>query len=296
MVNLSKSNLGILAMISGGLLFVGNDALVKTATETMPLGELLVVRGTFAIICIIATIFAMRDQRRIREAVRRPVLIRAFFEFCVSLCYVFAISSISIGDLTTIMQATPVIMTILCALLKIETVNAVRWLTVLIGFAGVILIAQPGGSDFTIFTASALASATFVALRDLVTRKIHSDIPPTVVILTTTVFAACGGCLLGLTETWHIPSQTELSLLLGAAIIVTIANSLMVVAYRSADIGILSPLRYLVVIWAVTASYVIFGDVMTVTGTAGAILIVGSGLFNGFWDRRKLFKITRVKQ
>jgi drug/metabolite transporter (DMT)-like permease len=185
------------------------------------------------------------------------------------------------------MQATPIIMTILCAILGIELIDWRRWLAVLVGFAGVALIAQPGGADFSIYSLAALTSATFVALRDLVTRKISSEIPPAVVILTTTIFACCGGFILGLSETWHPPTLSEISLLAGAAVIVTLANSLMVVAYRYADVSILSPLRYLVVVWAAMMGFVVFGEIPVSVGAIGAALIIASGLYTGYQERAK---------
>lgn len=283
----AETKKGVTAMIIGGALFVINDALVKLATETMPLGELLVVRGIFAIACVLSLIIGFGDTGRILSAAKPIVVLRAACEFLVSLCYVTAISQLPIGDLTTIMQATPIIMTILCAVLRIELVDWPRWIAVFIGFAGVLMIAQPGGSNFTLFTLSALASATFVALRDLVTRKIKAEIPPAVVILTTTIFASCGGLLLGLTETWHMPSTFEFSLLSAAAIIVTIANSLMVTAYRYADVSILSPLRYLVVIWAAIMGYIIFTEIPAGIAALGAALIIGGGLYTGYHERAR---------
>ena len=278
---------GVIAMILGGALFVINDAHVKLATETMPLGKLLVVRGLFAIACVLALIFGYGNIRHISSAAKPIVLLRAAFEFLVSLCYVTAISQLPIGDLTTIMQATPIIMTILCAVLRIEHVDWPRWMAVLIGFGGVLLIAQPGGSNFTLYTLSALASASFVALRDLVTRQIKASVPPAVVILTTTIFASCGGLILGLTETWHMPTDFEFVLLFGAAIIVTIANSLMVTAYRCADVSILSPLRYLVVLWAAIMGFFVFGEVPIGISALGAALIVGGGLYTGYHERAR---------
>jgi drug/metabolite transporter (DMT)-like permease len=278
---------GVTAMIIGGALFVVNDALVKLATGTMPLGELLVVRGVFAIACVLSLIKGFGDARRISSAARPIVILRAGFEFLVSLCYVTAISQLPIGDLTTIMQATPIIMTILCAVMRIELVDFPRWIAVFIGFGGVLMIAQPGGSNFTLFTLPPLASATFVALRDLVTRKIKADVPPAVVILTTTIFASCGGLILGLTESWHMPTPFEFGLLGGAAIIVTIANSLMVTAYRCADVSILSPLRYLVVIWAAIMGYIVFSEIPAGIGALGAALIIGGGLYTGYHERAR---------
>ena len=290
----AETQRGILAMLIGGALFVVNDALVKLATETLPIGQLLVVRGFFAILCMVCIIFAMGYTKHIRSAARPVVLLRASLEFVVSLLYVTAISHLPISDLTSIMQATPIIMTVLCAVLRIEIASWQRWAAVLVGFVGVLLITQPGGSSFSIFTLAALGSATFVALWDLVTPRIGADVPPPVVILTTTIFAAGGGFLLGLSETWVTLQVTEYVYLAGAAIIVSAANVLMVIAYRNADISLLSPLRYTVVVWAAIAGLVVFGELPGLIAAIGTLMIVVSGLYTGYQERARNRKAQHI--
>ena len=285
---------GMTAMITGGALFVINDALVKLATQSMPTGQLLVVRGGFAILCMLAIIIGTGDLNRIGAAARPRVLLRAGLEFTVSLLYVTAISNLPIADLTSIMQATPIIMTIICALFRIEIVGWQRWLAVLIGFVGVLLVTQPGGASFSLYSLAALASASFVAFRDLATRRISSDVPPSIVILTTTIFAASGGLVLGVSEQWSTLGFREYAYLASAAIVVSIANMLMVVAYRFADISVLSPLRYLVVVWAAAAGLIVFGELPNVIASIGTLLIISSGLFTGYQERLRKKRAQRL--
>ena len=181
---------GILAMIFGGAFFVFNDVLVKLVTSTLPIGQLLLIRGFFAISLVIGFIVMTGNLKNIKAAIKPIVILRATCEVMVTLTYITAIAQLPIGDITSIMQATPIIMTILCAILGIELVDFKRWLAVIIGFGGVLLITQPGGASFTVYSLIALASATFVAIRDLITRRISNEIPPQIVILTTTIFAA----------------------------------------------------------------------------------------------------------
>ena len=282
-----NSRRGILAMIIGGALFVLNDSLVKLATQAMPTGQLIVTRGIFAVACILAIIVATGEAKRIKGAARPIVLLRAGIEFLITLFYVIAISQLPISDLTSIMQATPIIMTIFVAVLRIEIVNWQRWIAVLVGFLGVLLVTKPGGANFTWFTLSALISATFVAFRDLVTRKITGEIAPQIIILTTTVFAMIGGFVIGAGETWVALGPREYVILASAAIIVSMGNMLMVVAYRNAEVTVLSTLRYLVVVWAVITGYFVFGEWPDLIAALGTVLVVGSGLYTGFQERRR---------
>jgi drug/metabolite transporter (DMT)-like permease len=284
---LQDARRGILAMILGGALFVINDSFVKLATQTMPTGQLIVARGIFAIACILAIIVATGETKRIMGAARPIVLLRAGIEFLITLFYVIAIAQLPISDLTAIMQATPIIMTIFVAVLRIEIVNWQRWLAVLVGFCGVVLITKPGGANFTWFTLSALISATFVAFRDLVTRKITGTIAPQIVIFTTTIFAMIGGLVIGASETWVALGPREYVLLASAAIVVSMGNMLMVIAYRNAAVTVLSTLRYLVVVWAAIMGYFVFGEWPDLIAALGTCLVVGSGLYTGFQERRR---------
>ncbi|MFM8608197.1 MAG: DMT family transporter [Hyphomicrobiales bacterium] len=278
---------GILAMIFGGAFFVFNDVLVKLATSTMPIGQLLLIRGLFAIPLVIGFITVTGNLKNMKAATKPIVILRAACEVMVTLTYITAIAQLPIGDITSIMQATPIIMTILCAVLGIELVDFKRWLAVIIGFAGVLLITQPGGASFTVYSLIALASATFVAIRDLITRRISNEIPPQIVILTTTIFATFGGVILGVGEDWRMPTEVEFAFLGGAAVMVSLGNALMVTAYRNADIAILSPLRYLVVVWAAATGIFIFGERPGLAAIIGTILVVGSGLFMGYREQKR---------
>lgn len=292
----AQARRGIVAMIVGGAFFVFNDVLVKLATSTIPIGQLLLVRGIFAISCVLIVIALTGNLKNIKAALKPIVILRATCEVMVTLTYITAIAQLPIGDITSIMQATPIIMTILCAILGIELVDLPRWLAVFIGFAGVLLITQPGGSSFTIYSLIALASATFVAIRDLITRRISNEIPPQIVILTTTIFAAFGGVILGVGEEWRMPTPVEFSYLGGAAVLVSVGNALMVTAYRNADIAILSPLRYLVVVWAAGTGIFIFGERPGLAAIMGTILVVGSGLFMGYREQRRSRKARGIEQ
>lgn len=274
-------------MIFGGAFFVFNDVLVKLATSTIPIGQLLLIRGFFAIALVSGFIVITGNLKNLRSAIKPIVILRATCEVMVTLTYITAIAQLPIGDITSIMQATPIIMTIFCAILGIELVDFKRWLAVIIGFGGVLLITKPGGASFTVYSLIALASATFVAVRDLITRRISNEIPPQIVILTTTIFAAFGGVILGTGEEWRMPTEVEYLYLGGAAVLVSLGNALMVTAYRNADIAILSPLRYLVVVWAAGTGIFIFGERPGLAAIIGTILVVGSGLFMGYREQRR---------
>ena len=80
---------------------------------------------------------------------------------------------------------------------------------------------------------------------------------------------------------------TEYVYLAGAAIIVSAANVLMVIAYRNADISLLSPLRYTVVVWAALAGLIVFGELPGLVAAIGTLMIVLSGLYTGYQERAR---------
>ena len=122
---------------------------------------------------------------------------------------------------------------------------------------------------FGIFSVLAFVSALLVAVRDLTTRRIGSEIP-TVLILTASVsIIAAGGAGLSLVEGWKPMSIGTVAILAGAAFFVVIGNYAAITAFRNVEIAAVSPFRYSVILWAALALFV-FGEVPDLAGAIGS--------------------------
>jgi drug/metabolite transporter (DMT)-like permease len=280
----AENRRGIFAVLAASTLFICNDTFVKLATSAYPTGQIMVVRGLFATL-VMFIVVAASGKLGALGALRRPlVLLRAGCEGLVALTFIIALGHLPLADITAILQATPILLTLIAAALGIEKVGWRRWSAVCVGFLGMLLVVKPGGSSFTLYTALALACAAIVAMRDLITRRIPATIPTVVVSLGTTMTVVLFGLGLGV-EDWRPLQWRETLYLAGAAIVVSTGNVFIIAAYRTGDVAVVSPFRYSVVVWAGLIGYLLFGDVPDRYAILGTLLIVGSGLYTVHRER-----------
>lgn len=266
-------------MLTAMSLFVSSDTLMKLGREVYPAGQALALRTIFALGAGMALVLLFREGHHLRKALKPYVVLRGLIEGIVALTFMWSLGQLPLANITAILMASPIIIVVLAVLLRIERVGWRRTLAVVAGFLGVLLVIRPAPENFDIPAIVALISATLVATRDLLTRKIGSDIPATVITLTMTVIVGAAALGLGLFETWQPAWRVETIFLALSAVLVTIGSVLTVIAFRSGDVGLISGYRYSVVVFAVLIGYLVWGDLPDGWALAGIMLIVASGLY-----------------
>ena len=279
---------GILALLISQTLFVTSDSVVKLAGAMMPVTQIMAIRGTLAV-CLAGAILASTvDRARWGLAYQPLVAARALLEAVLAALFLVSLPHLTLGDITVIMQITPLVITMLAALVLSEAVGWRRWLAIMIGFAGVVLVAQPGAQAFNVYVISAVLVAVFVAVRDLLTRRLDRSIPTAAITFTTTLSV----CILGFAgaplEVWQPISGMGMLLLGASAVLVTLANVFIIRAFRHVDVSAVSPFRYFGVVWAIILGYAIWSDVPNLLAISGTLLIVGSGLYTLHRETLKL--------
>lgn len=279
---------GTLALLISQTLFVTSDSVVKLAGAMMPVTQIMAVRGTLAV-CLAGAVLAWTvDRARWRLAYQPLVGARALLEAVLAALFLISLPHLALGDITVIMQITPLVITMLSALVLQEAVGWRRWLAIMIGFAGVVLVAQPGVQAFNVYVIMAVLVAIFVAVRDLLTRRLDRSIPTAAVTFSTTLSV----CVLGFAgaplEVWQPISWMGMVLLGASAILVTLANVFIIRAFRHVDVSVVSPFRYFGVVWAIILGYAIWSEVPNLLAISGTLLIVGSGLYTLHRETAKL--------
>ena len=243
------------------------------------MGEIIALRGIFSIACTVAIVVALNEWRHVRAAVSPLVVARGPLEALVAIIYITALAHLPLANITAILQAAPIILTLFAIVVGIERVGWRRWLAILAGFAGVLVIVRPGVTGFTAWSLFALLSAVLVAFRDFATRRIGASAPSSVITLATTVAVAVLGLIMSVAETWHMPTTTQMLYVTLAGIAVSLGNFCVVVAFRGSDIAVVSPFRYSIIVWAIIAGFAVFGDKPDLPALAGILLIGGSGFY-----------------
>lgn len=270
---------GIAAMTASQAVFVGNDTFTKLASEAIPATEIMALRGVFASLIVLAIAWRLGALRG-REAIgNRLVLSRAGLEAVLAYVFLTALPHIALGDITVILQSTPLILVAMGALALGERVGWRRWSAVIAGFLGVLLIVRPTGAAFNVHTLLALAAALLVAFRDVLTRRIAGAIPSILVTLVTTLTVALAGFAGAAFEAWSFPSARIVTYLAASALFVAAGNYLVIAALREADVSAVSPYRYSAVLWAMAMGFLVWGDVPDGLAFAGAGLVIGAGLY-----------------
>jgi drug/metabolite transporter (DMT)-like permease len=268
--------------------FTINDAITKVVSSEMNFGQVMLVRGVFAIGLIAALAFHQGALRSLRTLLVKPVALRVIGEVGGTVSYLAAISHLPLANISAILQALPLLVTLGAALAFGEPVGWRRWLAIIAGFVGVLIIVRPGAEGFNQFTLFALISVIFCALRDLATRQIPAEIPSLfVTLLTTVTVTTTGAVILVPLGGWTPPSAHALGLLAMAAVLVLIGYQCVIMALRSGDISAVAPFRYLALLWAMLLGYLVFGDVPDAMMIAGASVIVLSGLYAFHRERKR---------
>jgi drug/metabolite transporter (DMT)-like permease len=280
---------GIVATLTAVVLWTCNDTCGKLASEVFPTGEMMAIRGVFAIAIAVTLVLGTGHGRILWRGahlfLRPMVLLRALLDAVVVLTFLKALAHMQLADVTAISQATPIIMTLLAAAFGLERIGWRRFLAVLVGFSGVLLVVKPSTEGLSAYATLAVTSAALVALRDLLTRYIDPVIPSAVIALVTAVAGAFTGVLLGMTEEWKPAFVVPSLYLILAGILVTLGNLSIVIAYRDAEVSVVAPFRYFSILTALLLGYLIFASLPDRISTMGILLIIASGVYTMHRER-----------
>jgi drug/metabolite transporter (DMT)-like permease len=283
---LSPNLRGSLFMVVSMIGFTTNDALVKLAAEHMNFGQVMFVRGMFASILIGLLGWYHAAFVNWRELMHPIVGLRIAGELGATLFFLAALSHLPLANVSAILQALPLAVTMGAALFFGEAVGWRRWLAIVAGFTGVMIIVRPGAEGFSVFALLALVSVGFCAVRDLATKRIPDHIPSLLVSTLTAVTVTIAGAFLIVPLGGWSPMNAEaVGLNAIAAVLVIVGYQFIIMSMRIGEISSVAPFRYTGLLWAIFLGYLIFGDLPDTAMIIGSIIIVGSGLYTLYRDR-----------
>ena len=265
-------------MIGGALALTINDGMAKYLTESYPVGQVMALRGT----CILAilTIFLILAKKRFSLKVYSwpNNFYRAAAMTGSTFCFITGLSYLPIADAIAIAFAAPLLTTLLAIVWIKERVGFHRWIAILFGFLGVVIIVQPTGDAFKIAVLAPLGAAFFGAIRDVITRKITGTESSFAILLTSMFLITLTG-FLTYPFGWSEFQFKHLWLFLCSSILVGLAQYLMIEAFRLGEVGLISPFKYSSLLWAVIIGFIVWGDVPGNLVLAGAAILIVSGIY-----------------
>jgi drug/metabolite transporter (DMT)-like permease len=262
--------------------FCVNDAFVKALSARAPIGEIMAVRGVFAV-ALMAALLPWMGLR-----VGRPewfTWLRAAGEVSVTFAFLGALAALPLGDTYTLYFAGPILLTAGAAFFFGERVGPRRWAAVLVGFAGVLVVmGLPSG--WRLASLLALGAAFLSVARDLVTRKIPASVGSGTVAMLTAVLVTLSGAATALGGDWVPLAWGDVGLCALAALGVAGGYTAFVVALRAGELSFVATFRYTGIPMAMLLGFAVWGDEPTARMLAGAALIMGSGLYIVWRERQ----------
>ena len=288
---------GMVLMILAMLMLPGIDAVAKLVSGSISAGQAAWARFLFQVL-LLAPFVLWQGQLRWGAHLWAHAA-RGFLIALATLLFFSALKVMPLADAIAIFFVQPFIVTLLAALLLGEAFGWRRMLAIAIGFSGALLIIKP---SYDVFGATALlpiGTAFSFALYVILTRWLVRTVAPLTMqflagifgLLTMSMALAVGGAygIDVIAPVW--PSATEWQLLALLGIIATTGHVLVVMAYARASVAVLAPFQYLEIVSATTLGFVLFGDLPDPLTWVGIAIIVASGLFV-FYRERRLSKRT----
>jgi len=249
---------------------------VRVMGEVMSAGQIIATRGVI-IILLLGLGMAWRgisfDRRLIFD---RWSVARALAETVSTYCFFISLQLIPLAVSTTVVFIFPVLLTLVSIPLFGERVGVFRWIAVLMGFAGVMIMAAPDGDGLNLALILPFTTALALVARDLATRKINAEITAPQVTLTTAIVTSFFG-FLSFPFGWGVIGVKEISLLPLAAILVALSFTVYIMAIRKGELSIIAPSQYLVILWATFWGALIWGEWPGQNAVIGGGLIIAAG-------------------
>lgn len=283
--------------------FSVQDVLIKLLSENTSLFQILFFRAVLGIFFILLYLKATGQPIKFGTAYPVLSLARGVLFFVGYSTFYFALSKIAIANATVLFLVGPFFITIMSIIVFGSHVSYKRWITMLVGFSGVLFIARPEMGQINIFYFLPVTVALIYGISMIIT-KLTAEKDTVfqqmiVMYFITAVLSGIAGLVMGdgswisperagiqfMTHAWQFGEHVTLLTLLGISIVGTFGFLLLHSAYRIADPAIVSPFEYTGLLPAIIFGYLFWDDIPAVNELIGMSLIVGAGIYLLYRER-----------
>lgn len=278
---------GVAFMLGAAALFSVMNALVKLLSADFSSIQIIWARNIGHLAFVVA-LFAPRFGRRLFVSRQPKVQIwRSLLQLCSTSCYFTAIAFIPLTEAASISFTAPLLVTALSVPFLGEQVGWRRWAAVGVGFAGALIVIRPGAGVVHWAALLCLASAFCYACYQLLTRRAASfDRPETTVLYSAVVGTAVMSALAPFS--WTAPATAlNAALLVSLGMLGGLGHYFVAQAFRCGPASLISPFNYAQLLGAAGFGYLLFDHVPDGWTWLGAAVIVASGLYVAWRERRR---------
>ncbi|WP_198672066.1 DMT family transporter [Pseudogemmobacter bohemicus] len=270
-----------LLMIGAMAAFAVEDTFLKVAAVAMPPGQVLVINGLAG--GGIFALFALRRGEAVfsMEALRGLALVRNLSEGVAAFTYLLALALVPMAMASALLQASPLMITAGAALFLGETVGWRRWISIVTGFVGVMIILQPWKTGIDIAGLAMVGCVIALSVRDLVTRRLPPHLGTMSLSSWGVLASVPAGALLMLVrgEGFQAPAPDQ-GLVLACAVLFGLIGYYMVVeSMRIGEVSAVAPFRYTRLVFAFLLAVVFLEERLSLNVVIGSGLVIFSGLY-----------------
>ena len=252
------------------------DLIVKWS-DNYPLGQVIFFRGFFGLVFY----YFIIPKKRIKDFyfTKRPLLhlFRCFFGLAALLSIFTALRNLPLATVVSITFAAPIFTTIFSIFFLSEKVGYFRWLAVIVGFVGILIISEPGFSSlniYYIFPVIFVLGMSYVAIS---IRQLSSTEPVWLISLFFSAAITIAG-IFTIPFGWLMPSFIDLILLSMIGFFGGVANLWLSQSYKFSEVSLVTPLKYLALVFAIGFGYLIWQEIPSSKTLIGAALVITSSI------------------
>ncbi len=252
------------------------DLVVKWS-DSYPLGQVIFFRGFFGV--LLYFLIMPRDRIKNFYYTKRPGLhfLRCFFGLIALLAIFTALRNLPLATVVSISFAAPIFTTILSIFLLSEKVGFFRWLAVVVGFVGIIIITEPGFTSLNIYFIYPVIFCLGMSYVAITIRQLSTSEPVWLISLyfSATITLAS---FFTIPYGWIMPDIKDLMLLMSIGILGGAANLWLSQSYKFSEVSLVTPLKYLALVFAIIFGYFIWNEVPSIKTLIGAFLVITSSI------------------
>jgi len=288
---------GVSLIVAAALTISIQDVIFKLFSSELTLWQIFALRGLIAVPMLLILAIARKEHKSVvRLALGKWPMLRAIFITMTFLAFYSAIPFLSLSTVGAANYIAPIFVTLLSAYVIREAVGPLGWLGVLLGFAGVIVLLQPGADAFSFWSLLPVLGAAFYALAHITTRTKCQGVPLGAIALSQNLIMLCAGLIISailvtlkpqseianaypyIFGMWSYASLNDWLVLALLAVFAIAVGLLLAGAYQAAPPAIVSTFEYSYLVFVAVWDILFFGNSPTLISITGMILIVVAGL------------------
>jgi len=281
---MNKKLLGISLMTLGMFCLSVNDMTYKNLTMNFPVWEAIFFRAFSG---SIISLFLVYRSGIVSLKTKKPIrhFVRAFSAVGCVVLYIFGIKYLLLSENIAIAHSAPIIAALLAVPILGEKLGIHRIFAIVIGFIGVLIIVKPGTDLFYLKSLLPIGSAFFMAAVYLSTRSLMNTETSTSIVFYYS-FALLFTSIIFFPADFMIPDVFNLTLALSLGVMGSFGHYFMSQAARHADVAVTSPFEYTSFIFVGLMGYLFFNEIPSNSVVIGAILIIISGIYVAYRERK----------